>query len=177
MEEQRGAAGHIISMCFLVALNDKYGIGEERLRKVTEAAGGILDRFDVMKRGVGFYRAKRKLAEDTAGFFPDGFLLPATKTPKKWADWAALGEQREAADIVIRCYALAAKRVLGFGPERIQKTVDAATECFRRFGEYAKDGDVYGYTAMAEELGRIFHTQMTVDESAATVPIFGNTLD
>lgn len=31
VQKNREAAGHVISMCFLVALNNRYGIGEERL--------------------------------------------------------------------------------------------------------------------------------------------------
>ena len=32
VEKNREAAGHVISLCFMVALHDRYGIGKDRLR-------------------------------------------------------------------------------------------------------------------------------------------------
>ena len=45
VQENREAAGHVICLCFMVALNDRYGIGEGRLQRVTDAANGELERF------------------------------------------------------------------------------------------------------------------------------------
>lgn len=88
-----------------------------------------------------------------------------------------LGEQREAAEIVVKCYALAANKALSFGPERIRETVKATEATFRKFGEWAESGDYYGYALLAREMERIFHAQVEVDDSEAVEPIFGKTLD
>ncbi len=101
VQKNREAAGHVISMCFMSALNERYGIGEERLGRLVDAANAELERFDINKRGVGMERAKKKLTEELGDLLPEGFILPATKTPKKSRDWAMLGEQREAAEIVV----------------------------------------------------------------------------
>ena len=61
VEKDREAAGHVISLCFMVALHDRYGIGKDRLDRVINAANGALERFAVNKRGVGMERAKKKL--------------------------------------------------------------------------------------------------------------------
>lgn len=59
IQKNREAAGQVIAMCYMVALNMRYGIGEERLGKVTDAANAELDRFAVNQRSVGMERAKR----------------------------------------------------------------------------------------------------------------------
>lgn len=106
VQKNREAAGHVISMCFMVALNNRYGIGEDRLGRVTDAANGELEQFAILQRAVGMERAKKQLRGKLGELLPDGFLLPVTKKPRKEKDWAMLGEQREAAEIVVSCYAL-----------------------------------------------------------------------
>ena len=177
VQKNREAAGHVISMCFLVALNNRYGIGEERLDRVTNAANAELDRFALNQRAVGMEKAKRKLSEELGELLPDGFTLPVTRTPKKNKDWAMLGEQREAAEIVVKCYAMGAHKALAFGAERIQETVRETERVFREFGSWTEGGDYFGYAMLARELERIFHTPVDVDESEAVEPFFGETLD
>ena len=176
-QKNREAAGHVISMCFLIALNNRYGIGAARLERVTDAANAELGRFDVNKRGVGMERAKRALNEELGELLPGGFVLPVSKVPKNNMDWAMLGEQREAAEIVVKCYALAAHKALGFGEQRIQGAVEETEQTFRRFAEMAKGGDYFGYAAIAAALEQIFHTEVEVDESEAVEPVFSETLD
>ena len=177
VQKNREAAGHVISMCFLVALNNRYGIGEDRLGRVTDAANGELERFAVVQRSVGMERAKKQLHGKLEELLPDGFILPVTKRPRKEKDWAMLGEQREAAEIVVSCYALGVHEALGFGPERVQEAVREAERVFREFGSWAEGGDFFGYAMLARELERIFHTPVDVDESDAKEPIFSKTLD
>lgn len=52
----------MISMCFMVALNNRYGIGEDRLGRVTDAANGELEQFAILQRAVGMERAKKRFA-------------------------------------------------------------------------------------------------------------------
>ena len=88
-----------------------------------------------------------------------------------------LGEQREAAEIVVKCYAMGAHKALGFGAERVQGTVAETEQVFREFGAWAESGDYFGYAALARKLESIFHTAVDVDESGAVEPIFSETLD
>ena len=152
VQKNREAAGHVISMCFLVALNNRYGIGEGRLQRVTDAANGELERFAINQRAVGMERAKKLLNETLAGLYDGNFVLPITKPPKKARDWAMLGEQREAAEIVVKCYALGTHKALGFGRERLEETIKATEAVFREFGEWAKGGDYFGYAMLALSL-------------------------
>lgn len=177
VQKNREAVGHVISMCFLVALNKRYGVGEWRLGLVVDAANAELERFDLNKRAVGIERAKKKLTEELGGLLPDGFILPVTKTPKKARDWAMLGEQRAAAEIVVKCYALGAHKALSFGAERVRGTVAETEAVFRTFGEWAEGGDYFGYAMLARALEGIFHTPVDVDESGAVEPFFSETLD
>lgn len=177
VQKNREAAGHVISMCFMVALNNRYGIGEDRLGRVTDAANGELEQFAILQRAVGMERAKKQLRGKLGELLPDGFLLPVTKKPRKEKDWAMLGEQREAAEIVVSCYALGAHKSLGFGPERVQEAVKETERVFREFGSWAEGGDFFGYAMLARELERIFHTPVDVDESDAREPFFSKTLD
>ena len=177
VQENREAAGHVICLCFMVALNDRYGIGEGRLQRVTDAANGVLERFAINQRAVGMERAKKLLNETLAGLYDGDFVLPITKPPKKARDWAMLGEQREAAEIVVKCYALGAHKALGFGRERLEETIKATEAVFREFGEWAKGGDYFGYAMLARRLTEILGEPVEVDESKADEPIFSRTLD
>lgn len=177
MEKNREAAGHVISLCFMVALHDRYGIGKDRLDRVINAANGALERFAVNKRGVGMERAKKKLNEELEGLLTEHFVLPASKAPKSNRDWALLGERREAAEIVVKCYALGARQALGFGVERLNETVHATEDVFRQFNEWAEGGDWFGYNMLARRMTDILGEPVDVDESDAKEPIFGKTLD
>ena len=104
-------------------------------------------------------------------------MLPASKEPKSNRDWALLGERREAAEIVVKCYALGARQALGFGLERLNETVRATEDVFRQFNEWAEGGDWFGYNMLARRMTDILGEPVDVDESDAKEPIFGKTLD
>lgn len=177
VEKNREAAGHVISLCFMVALHDRYGVGKDRLDRVVNAANGALERFTINKRGVGMERAKKKLNEELEGLLDGNFVLPATKPPKTNREWVMLGEQRDAADIVVKCYALGTREALGFGAERLNGTVKATEAVFREFAEWAEGGDWFGYNMLARRMSDILGEPVDVDESDAKEPIFGKTLD
>ena len=136
-----------------------------------------LERFAINQRAVGMERAKKLLNETLAGLYDGNFVLPITKPPKKARDWAMLGEQREAAEIVVKCYALGTHKALGFGRERLEETIKATEAVFREFGEWAKGGDYFGYAMLARRLTEILGEPVEVDESKADEPIFSRTLD
>ena len=167
----------MIDKYFMVALHDRYGIGKDRLDRMITAANGALERFAVNKRGVGMERAKKKLNEELEGLLTEKFVLPASKAPKSNRDWALLGERREAAEIVVKCYALGARQALGFGVERLNETVRATEDVFRQFNEWAEGGDWFGYNMLARRMTDILGEPVDVDESDAKEPIFGKTLD
>ena len=83
VEKNREAAGHVISLCFMVALHDRYGIGKDRLDRVITAANGALERFAVNKRGVGMERAKKKLNEELEGLLTEQFCAARVKSTEK----------------------------------------------------------------------------------------------
>ena len=177
VDENRQAAAHVIGLCYLVSLNEKYGIGEQRLQRVADAAEAEAERYELNKRSVGLVRAKKKLDEDLGDLLPGGFLLPITKPPKTNRDWLLLGEQREAAELVVKMYAIATHKALKYGTERIGTAVKGAEENFRKFGEWAEGGDYYGYALLARQLSAILGEPVEVDERNAGEPIFSNTLD
>lgn len=176
VEEHRQAAANVICLCYLVALNDKYGVGESSLQRVVDDANARAERFDTNKRAVGMERAKKKLDEELGDLLPGGFVLPVTKSPKNNRDWRLLSEQRDAAEIVVKLYSLAAHKTLGFGAERIAETVKGTEENFRKFGEWAEGGDYYGYALLARRLSAILGEPVEVDEQDADEPIFSHTL-
>ena len=105
-----------------------------------------------------------------------GFMLPVISAPKKRRDWEMLSERRDAAESVIKLYILGTKKALGYGPDRLERAVRATEENFRHFGDYAKDGDYYGYEVLAKRLEQLFHTQIAVKEEKTDEPIFGKSL-
>ena len=119
----------------------------------------------------------QKLNEELEGLLTERFVLPASKAPKSNRDWALLGERREAAEIVVKCYALGARQALGFGLERLNETVHATEDVFRQFNEWAEGGDWFGYNMLSRRMTDILGEPVDVDESDAKEPIFGKTLD
>lgn len=176
IQEHRQAAGNVICLCWMVALNDRYGIGAKRLQKVTDAANAELAKFTLHSQAVGMECAKRKLTQEVARLVDGEFILPTVKIPKKSRDWELLAEQRDAAQIVVKCYALATHKALGFGKERLEQTIQATENVFREFVERAETGDYYGYVGLAKRLETILHETITVDDSQAEEPIFGETV-
>jgi hypothetical protein len=177
VERKREATAEVVAMCILVALNRTFGLGESRLQRVADQAGALSKQFDLNNRGVGWAAAKKKLNEDVADVFVGDFVLPVVTAPKKRKDWAHLSEQRDAADTVVKLYIKAARDVLGFGKDRTAAFVQAIEQEYRTFSRYAKDGDYYGYWKLARDLGVILRTEITVDESGVSEPLFGKTLD
>ena len=163
-------------MCYMVALNDELGIGEKRLERVVNEANANGDRFAVNKLVLGQEQAKKKLDEELGDLLPEGFLLPPTKSPRNAREWAMLSEQREAAEIVVKVYSIAAHKILGLGAESISRVAAKTKENFREFGEWAKDGDYYGYKLLARRLSDILGEPVDVEEEAGSEPIFGKTL-
>lgn len=97
VEKNREAAGHVISLCFMVALHDRYGIGKDRLDRMITAANGALERFAVNKRGVGMERAKKKLNEELEGLLTENSCCLRQKHRKATGIgpcWANGGKRR-----------------------------------------------------------------------------------
>lgn len=177
IEKKREATADVVAMCILVALNKDFGLGEGRLQRVADRAGAVAEQFDLNKKGVGWAKAKQKLDEDISDVFIGDSVLPVIIVPKKQRDWARLSEQRDVADTVVKFYIKALREVMGFGKERTTTFVQAVEREYRAFGEYAKEGDYYGYHRLAREMSAILRTEVIVDESEASEPIFGKTLD
>lgn len=176
-EKRREATGDVVAMCCLCALNHEFGLGEARLQRVADRAGAVADQFDLNNKGVGWIKAKKKLKEDIAEVFTGDFILPVIVTPKKQRDWARLSEQRDVADTVVKFYIKAVREAMGFGKDRTAAFVQAVEREYKAFGEYAKEGDYYGYYRLAREMSAILRTEVIVDESEASEPVFGKTLD
>ena len=177
IEKKREATADVVSMCVLVALNKSFGLGEARLQRVADRAGAIAEQFGLNSRGVGWIKAKAKLNEDIADVFNGDFVLPVIVVPKKPREWAHLSEQRDTADTLVKFYVKALREVMGFGKDRTAAFVQAVEREYRDFGNWAKDGDYYGYHKLARDMSVITREEWTVDESEASEPIFGRTLD
>ena len=176
VEENREASANVISICWLMSLNDLYGVGETRLYRVMDAANAEVGRFDLNKKKMGLEWAKKELDKELDEHGAFGFMLPVISAPKKRRDWEMLSERRDAAESVIKLYILGTKKALGYGPDRLERAVRATEENFRHFGDYAKDGDYYGYEVLAKRLEQLFHTQIAVKEEKTDEPIFGKSL-
>lgn len=176
LDDHREATGNVLCMCIMAALYDKYGIGESRLQRVVDCANEFSARYVSAKQVQGEERAKKALDEAVKDLLPGGFLLPAARPPKKARDWEVLAAQREAADVVFKLYVRAMHKALGFGAERVEVIARETEDNFRQFGDWAKDGDYYGYELLARKMGQIIHAPVDVDTDGAEQPIFGKTL-
>lgn len=184
--DTRKATAEVFIMCILSALYDDYGMGEARLQRAADAACERSERYEQTKNGLprlvdgkkktGQELADMELDRDVADYFPADFVFPIWKMPKK-RDIAIVYNQRAAATTAAKLYAYGMHTALGFGADRIKKVMEAATENYRMFREYADSGDYYGYTILARKMSQILHCPCDVVSAGADRPIFGDTLD
>lgn len=175
-QDHREAAADVVGCCWMLSLNDLYGVGAGRFRNVMDAVNAEGDRFALNKRKLGVVAAQRKLDEELGPEGAFGFLLPVVRAPRKKRDWELLNEQRDAAIWTVKLYIRATRKALGYGPERMERVVRRTEENFRHFGEYAESGDYYGYKALAERLEQILHEPVGVTEEPGKGPVFGDTI-
>lgn len=176
VDENREAASDVIGICYMMALNDLYGIGETRLFRLIDATNAEAERFNLNKKKMGFEKARKALDDEMDYHGAFGFMLPVINPPRKRREWDLLSERRDAAETVVKLYIQATKKVFGFGPDRLEKAVRATEENFRKFGSYAQDGDYYGYQVLAQRMEQMFHTQVGVKAEKMDEPIFGKSL-
>lgn len=176
VDKLREATAQVVVMCALSALNNRFGLGEARLRRVVDQVSIFTDVFEQKKQTAGWRFARLAIRETTRDYWP-GFLLPAVIPPKTSREKMDLGEQREVAETVLQIYAAALHEVMSFGAERIKAFTEATEREYREFADRAKDGDYFGYELLAQKLGKIVHDEVTVDDSEAIAPVFGKTLD
>lgn len=176
IDDCREQTANVLCLCIMAALYDRYGISEKRLQRVVDSANQFAELFGSAKRIQGDKRAKAMLDNEVCGYMTGDFLLPALKTPRKDREWVRLHEQRDAAATVFKIYAKAMHQALGFGAERIGVIAAETQANYRQFGDYAKDGDYYGYTMLARKMSQILRTPVDVDTEGAMEPVFGKTL-
>lgn len=175
--DTREAAADVTGCCWLLSLNDLHSVGAERIGRVMDAVNAEAERFERNKRHLGVVQAQKVLDQELGPDGAFGFLLPVVKAPRKRRDWELLSEQREAAEWTVKLYIRATKKVLGYGPERMEKVVRRTEENFRHFGEYAESGDFYGYQALAKRLEQIVHAPVEVVVEPGKEPVFSETVD
>lgn len=176
VSDTREAAADVIGCCWLLSLNDLYGVGAGRYQKVMDAVNAEAELFGMNKRKKGTQWAQKELDKALGEHGDFGFLLPVVKPPRNRRDWELLSEQRDAAGWTVKLYIRATQKALGFGAERLERTVRRTEENFRHFGEYAESGDYYGYQALAQRLEQILHEPVGVAEEPGKAPVFGATL-
>lgn len=184
-EEAEKATAEVFAICILAALYDKYGVGESRLNKVGDATNELAMKYEAIKNGpprilngkkvTPYQAAECMLDEKTRGYFPEGFVLPAYKMPRK-SEVVKLAAQRAAAARVARLYAYGVHTALGFGAERIKATMLEAAENYRQFRDATDTGDYYGYAILAKKMSQIIHADCDVVEEGEEKPIFGNAI-
>lgn len=172
LDDHREATGNVLCMCIMAALYDRYGIGESRLQRVVDCANEFSARYASAKQVQGEERAKKALDEAVKDLLPGGFLLPAARPPKKARDWEVLAAQREAADTVFKLYIRAMHKALGFGAERIEVIARETEDNFRQFGDWAKDGDYYGYERLRRAVEQITGENVRIVDEEDNAPVF-----
>lgn len=176
IDDCREQTANVLCLCIMAALYDKYGISEKRLQRVVDDANQFAELFSSAKRIQGEKQAKALLDNEVSGYLPEDFVLPTLKAPRKDREWVRLHEQRDAAATAFKIYARAMHHALGFGAERIAVIAAETQANYRQFGDYAKEGDYYGYAMLARKMSQILRTPVDVDTEGATEPVFGNTL-
>ena len=176
VEDHRISTANVLSLCIQVALNDAFRFGPDRLERLTEEVGRWSDRFTTEKNILGSYKAQQKLQKELADIMPEPFLLPVICAPKNRREWILQAEKRDAAQTIMLLYAKAVHKLFGFGAGRVKIMVQQTEKVYRQFGDYAADGDYYGCKMLADRMGQILHTDVSVEEEKNAEPIFGDSL-
>lgn len=171
--ENRQAVAEVLCFCILAALYDKYGVGQTRLERVTEQANAEAEIYAKMTAATGQKKAREKLNESAAPHMGKEFLLPAVKAPKNDRERVILYEQRDAADVIAKAYALAMAKVLKFGPGKIDEVLAEAADSYRQFRREAADGDVYGYELLRRKMEQILHAPVELADEGKG-PVFAD---
>lgn len=176
VEDNREAAADVVGCCWMLSLNDLFGVGAERFQRVMDAVNAEADRFARNRQHLGVVQAQKVLDQELGPDGDFGFLLPVVIPPRKRRDWELLAERRDAAAWTVKLYIRATKKVLGYGSERMEKIVRRTEENFRHFGDYAESGDFYGYQALAKRLEQLLHEPVEVVEEPGKAAVFGDSL-
>lgn len=176
IRRNREAMGDVFTLCITFAINQTYGIGAERLERVTDAASREAVAYTEDKDKRGSVRALERLRAKAADVLPAGYLLPAYSAPKNQAELLILQERREVAQTAAYLYALGMREALGFGARRVARVMESASQHYRDFRDLAEQGEWYAYNALAKRMERLIHEPVIVGEDNAR-PVFGKTLD
>lgn len=168
--------------CMTIALHDVFGVGKDRLDKVTQRKDEING--ELMRR-MALPAKNRKAQLDEAekwlvGLLPEGvvsvFRIPVVKgVPRKRREVQLKMAIDKAATLEWRGYAAACAQVLGFGPQRLEKLRQETIANFGQLNEWVEQDGVDVAMEMLCRCARdAYKTDVQVEDGRAGTPAAGN---
>lgn len=169
-EQRREAVAQAVYWCMVIAMHEELRMGKETLEKFGAVMQTVVTSYENKINVVGRKQADAWLDEQTKEL---RFVLPAIRPIKKARDREELARKRQDADPVWKLCSVSL-REMGYGTLRQQRWLDRAEEEYRWFGEWAKDGDLYGFERLRAALEQILRESMELVIQPGESPVFSN---
>lgn len=161
--------------CVTIALNEKFGIGKERQKKVNavrdEVNGKVLE---IMTRPASRkHEPLRKAEAWMHSQMPEGTVwelhIPMAKgRARSHKEWKMQGAVDSAATLEWRVCAIACAEVLGFGAERLNRLHEEVLANYRQLNQWVLDRpdqkEIWGYRMHEEQAMREMRTRQVRNE-------------
>lgn len=173
-DRTREAVSQIVSWCLVIALHQTYGIGKRRQEDVAAQALKIQKKAAVMlakmsrAEVIGWLRSNFADAE-----LPDDALLfrvPLRRAPRKRREEELRMAGDQAATFTWLIFALAIRRALGYGAQRLIKLHDETLLNYRQFSEWELDGADWAFSRLQHCAEQALQEKLNIVETNEPAP-------
>ena len=148
----------------IVSLNEAAGIGARRLDKFAGTFSEVCGEYSGLKNVLGIAKAETVLADRTA----DLFGAPVPKLHRYHASHeraaAIRAAEERAATTSLRLIAYALHKAYGFGPDRIDRIMQATAENLTDWNKRLMDDEYFGYETLRRRVEQILRVAVQLKE-------------
>lgn len=148
----------------IVSLNEAAGIGARRLDKFAGIFSEVCGEYSGLKTVLGIANAETQLAERTKELFsgPIPKMHRYHATHERAA--AIRAAEERAATTALRLIAYALHRAYSFGPERIDRIMQATVENLEDWNKRLMDDEFFGYETLRRRVEQILRVAVQLKE-------------
>lgn len=139
MDETKTAASQLTCWCVLIALHQNFGVGAERLNRMTDKLYELQEASISTMMSQGTRAADKQREGWLQGKAALAFQLPLLRAPRGRTEQQLRMAADDAASIAWQLYAAACIKVLGYGQERMERLRQASRENCRQYLTWAAD--------------------------------------
>lgn len=171
VEKTRKGVAQITCWCIVIALHQKFGVGRERLERLAGEIDGLQETWVEEIARSGHVQAMRMLQSQVMG--PAEFRVPVLRAPRTRREESLRTAGNEAATASWCVFALAIRKVLGFGENRMKQLHEETVANYRQVNEWGREDMEWAMQRLAHCAGMAMRETVTVlhDEEEQTDPL------